>query len=114
MTARANAEKPLSLATVAVLKAVADGYRHGFDIMDVAQLPSGTVYPILSRLEEGGFVRSRWERPAIAQKEKRPPRRYYELTEAGTRALRLSIEYYRSVGGLLPVGGRPRPSRARG
>ena len=106
--------KPLSLSTVAILKAVSDGSRYGFDIMDVTHLPSGTVYPVLSRLEESALVRSQWERPAIAQKEKRPPRRYYEVTAAGTRALDAAIEYYRSLGGLLPTGTPARPTRARG
>ena len=93
--------RALSLATVAVLKAVADGYRYGFDIMDRTDLPSGTVYPILGRSEEAGLVRSHWEAQGVAHKEKRPPRRYYEISPAGARALRAAIEYYRTLGGLL-------------
>jgi DNA-binding PadR family transcriptional regulator len=102
----------LSFTAVAVLKALADGSRYGFDVMDAAALPSGTVYPILGRLEEGGYVRSRWESAAVAQKAKRPPRRYYELTAAGREALAASLEYYRTLGGRVPLGARP--SRARG
>lgn len=106
--------KPLSLSATAVLKAVADGVQYGFDIMDATGLPSGTVYPILGRLERGGYVRSRWERHATAQREKRPPRRYYELTAAGERVLHESIEHYRTLGGRLPARPpRPAPGTSR-
>jgi DNA-binding PadR family transcriptional regulator len=106
--------RPLSPTTVAVLQAVAGGVRHGFDIMDTTALPSGTVYPILGRLERAGFVRSRWEAPTVAQREKRPPRRYYEISAAGARVLAMSVEHYRALGG----GGRgtpgltPKPQRS--
>jgi len=103
--------RPLSLATVTVLKAVADGVRYGFDIIDATGLPSGTVYPILGRLEKASFVRARWEAARIAQRDKRPPRRYYEISAAGARALAQSIEHYRTLGGLIPAGPLPRPSR---
>ena len=41
----------LSYTGLFVLQALAQGYRFGFDIMDVTRLPSGTVYPALRRLE---------------------------------------------------------------
>jgi len=91
--------KPLSLSAVAVLDAIARQIRHGFDIMDATGLPSGTVYPILGRLERDSYVRSRWEAQATASREKRPPRRYYEVTAAGAKALAHSVEYYRTLGG---------------
>jgi DNA-binding PadR family transcriptional regulator len=102
----------LSFTTAAVLKALADGSRYGFDVMEAAGLPSGTVYPILGRLEEGGYVRSQWESAAIAQKARRPARRYYEITAAGRRALADSLEHYRTLGGRIPVNARP--AKARG
>ena len=66
--------KPLSLSALAVLSAVSRSVRYGFDIMDATNLPSGTVYPVLGRLERDGYVRSKWESQATAQREKRPPR----------------------------------------
>ena len=66
--------------------ALARGVRHGFDVIDATGLPSGTVYPILRRMEDAGMVRSRWEPVERARKEARPPRRYYELTGAGADA----------------------------
>jgi PadR family transcriptional regulator, regulatory protein PadR len=73
----------LSSATALVLDALARGSRHGFDIIDATGLPSGTVYPILRRLEQESLATSRWESPRIAQQEQRPPRRYYVLTRDG-------------------------------
>ena len=93
--------KPLSLTTVAVLSAVSRSVRYGFDIMDATELPSGTVYPVLGRLERDGYVRSKWEAQSVAQREKRPPRRYYEITASGSRALATSVEHYRTLGGRL-------------
>jgi PadR family transcriptional regulator, regulatory protein PadR len=69
--------------TALVLQALLDGVHHGFDIMDATGLPSGTVYPILRRLDAEGLVRSRWERDTVARREQRPPRRYYELSAGG-------------------------------
>ena len=101
--------KPLSLSSIAVLAAISQGIRYGFDIMDAAELPSGTVYPVLGRLERDGYVRSKWESHAVAQREKRPPRRYYEITAAGSRTLAASVEHYRTLGGKLGLT-RPKPS----
>src|SRR6187397_236939 len=94
-----NPPKPLSLSAVAVLDAIARRIRHGFDIMDATRLPSGTVYPILGRLERDAYVRSRWEAQTTASREKRPPRRYYEVTATGAKVLVHSIEHYRTLGG---------------
>jgi DNA-binding PadR family transcriptional regulator len=90
-------DKPLGFATVQVLHAIASGSAYGFDVCDLTSLPSGTVYPALSRLEQAGLVRSRWERADIAQREKRPPRRYYEITAQGVTALDTSLERYRAL-----------------
>ena len=73
----------LTYPTALVLQALLDGHHHGFDIMDATGLPSGTVYPILRRLDAEGCVRSRWEKEGVARREQRPPRRYYELTAGG-------------------------------
>ncbi len=78
---------PLSPALIAVLQALVDGAGYGFDIIDATGLPSGTVYPALARLEDESLVSSRWEAHRIAQRDKRPPRRYYEVTPAGQRRL---------------------------
>lgn len=80
-----------------VLEAVASGVGYGFDIMDRTDLPSGTVYPALSRLERDGLVRSRWEDARIAHLEKRPPRRYYEVTPEGRERLAEALVHFREL-----------------
>ena len=74
-------------STALVLEALSHGYHYGFDIMDATNLPSGTVYPILRRLERESMVTSQWEDSEVAQNEPRPQRRYYELTADGRKAL---------------------------
>lgn len=96
------AEPALSYTALFVLQALARGYRFGFDIMDVTQLPSGTVYPALRRLESFGFVVSDWEEDARARKHARPRRRYYELTPGGRRMLAVADARYRAVQTLFP------------
>jgi DNA-binding PadR family transcriptional regulator len=92
----------MSAAAVSVLQAVANGVEYGFDVIDRTGLPSGTVYPALSRLERDGYVRSAWEDADRAHRDGRPARRYYRITAPGTRALRNAVEYYRSLIPLIP------------
>jgi len=73
--------------TALVLRAVAAGYRYGFDVMEACGLPSGTAYPALRRLEKAQLLRSRWEPADEAHAEGRPRRRTYELTSEGRAIL---------------------------
>ncbi len=104
----------LSHSAAAILQALANGYQYGFDIMDITGLPSGTVYPALRRLEETGFIDSKWERPGIAQREQRPPRKYYDLTPDGRDALAEAVKRYRHLESIVPQGAKIKPSRQRG
>ena len=72
---RPMTRRSLGSSTILVLQALARGFRYGFDVMDATELPSGTVYPILSKLEAAGLARSAWEDARIARREKRPPLR---------------------------------------
>lgn len=94
--------KTLGMTTVQILHAVGAGTRYGFDIMDATDLPSGTVYPALSRLERQGLVRGRWEAHRIARQERRPPRKYYQITKDGKRRLLEAAERIRAVERTLP------------
>ena len=63
---------------------------YGYDLMKAAKLPSGTLYPMLARLQQEGLVDSEWE----AQRQDaggRPPRKYYRLTAEGLRVARLEL-----------------------
>ena len=102
----------LSHAATAVLQAVRQGYRHGFDVIGATGLPSGTVYPALRRLEEQRLVTAAWENAKLAQQSQRPPRRYYEVTALGDAALEVALARYRML--AAPARGRARlkPSKA--
>jgi PadR family transcriptional regulator PadR len=90
-------KRGLSMTAVQVIQAIAAGYRYGFDVMDATGLPSGTVYPALSRLERDGLLRSSWESADVAHTEKRPPRRYYRVTAAGVQALEAALDRLRRL-----------------
>jgi len=100
-----------TLPTTLVLHALASGVRHGFDIIDVTALASGTVYPILRRLEREALVAAQWEDVRIAQDEQRPPRRYYELTPAGHAALEAALARHRVPPAIASRLRRLRPVR---
>ena len=91
------AQKSLSIAALTVLHAVASGVHHGFDIIDETGLPSGTVYPALSRMERDGLLRSEWQPVEEARAAKRPPRRYYRITAEGVRVLNDAIGRVRAL-----------------
>jgi PadR family transcriptional regulator PadR len=102
----------LTYSTTLVLHALAHGVRHGFDILDATELPSGTVYPILRRLERGALVSAHWEDAAIAHKEQRPPRRYYELTAAGKAVFETAAARYRVPRAVASRARRLRPAQS--
>ncbi len=100
----------LTHSVAVVLLAVSRGVRYGFDIIDASGLQSGTVYPILRRLEDAGLLRARWEPVQEARGEKRPPRRYYQLTGAGAEALSESLQRHPGLAHALA----PRAATTRG
>lgn len=54
----------------------------GSDIMKEKRIWSGTLYPILGRLEEAGWLRSEWE-ATDPREEGRPRKRFYWITALG-------------------------------
>ena len=77
----------MSLQTLRVLEAFLDNPTDelsGADVQKRSTLASGTLYPILLRLESAGWFTSRWESidPSSAG---RPRRRLYRLTASGLR-----------------------------
>ena len=75
----------LSHTSALILQSIGTAHHYGFDVMEVTGLPSGTVYPALRRLERDRLIASRWEELPAGRR--RPARRYYKLTAAGTTAL---------------------------
>jgi PadR family transcriptional regulator PadR len=73
------------LKVLAALLADPHADRYGLQLMQDTGLPSGTLYPILVRLERAGWVASQWENVDPVA-EGRPSRRYYRLTADGEAA----------------------------
>jgi PadR family transcriptional regulator, regulatory protein PadR len=65
--------------------------RSGAEIHLATNVGSGTLYPLLLRLEEAGWLKSEWETIDPAE-EGRPRRRYYTITGAGQRAAREALQ----------------------
>ena len=90
---------------LAAFLAAPDDDRYGLEIMRDTGLASGTLYPILVRLERAGWVTAAWEEiDPVA--EGRPSRRYYRLTPHGVTTGRselaaLNAQLTRATG---PVG----------
>jgi PadR family transcriptional regulator, regulatory protein PadR len=83
----------MTLSTQLVLQAFLEDPTqelYGLEIGAAAGLPSGTVHPILARLEGLGWLESRWEEidPRL---EGRPSRRYYQLTASGAQNAREAL-----------------------
>ena len=84
-----------------VLESIAGGHRFGFEIMEVSGLPDGTVYPALRRLEGAGLLQAEWEAEERAHRERRPQRRYYDLTPEGCEMLERARSRYPHLGGVF-------------
>src|SRR4051812_23927143 len=70
--------------------------RYGFDLLKETGIQSGTLYPNLIRLENMGWLTSRWEETS----KRGPRRRLYRLTGEGEPAARRLIARVREKGGL--------------
>lgn len=83
---------------VLLLSVLSSGPAHGYAIIaalrersdQAVDLPEGTVYPALHRLERDGLVASRWDDAAGRR------RRCYEITAAGREALVVRREEWRA------------------
>lgn len=99
-------------ATLDVMEAllVSEGGVHGYAIAQAAKKPTGSVYPILARLESAGWLESFWE--TEEQTAGVPRKRFYHLTPNGTAGARdLLIE---RRGALPSAPGQATPLRRPG
>src|SRR5258708_1221962 len=74
----------MTIQTLTVLKVLLDdptAEQYGLELTEKTGLRSGTLYPILMRLEREGWADSAWEDSAIPQTHGRPRRRYYCLSK---------------------------------
>jgi PadR family transcriptional regulator len=86
-----------------LLSVLSRGPGHGYEIITrlrdrsdgAFELPEGTVYPALHRLEEAGLLASTWE--AVSGRR----RRIYRLTTAGEAALAAEAKQWREFSGSM-------------
>jgi PadR family transcriptional regulator PadR len=97
MTSAIGRELKRGTLEMILLKLLAEREMYGYQLNTTLQrrseeqfqLKEGTLYPVLYRLEDAGFIEARWE-----TQERGTPRKYYRLTEAGTgRLLTLMAEW---------------------
>ncbi|MHC4259982.1 MAG: PadR family transcriptional regulator [Planctomycetota bacterium] len=81
-----------------ILNAIKGTSLYGYDIVRILRdidglvINEGTIYPILSRLKQEGFVRTK-----IIESAEGPPRKYYELTAKGEKILSEMNDYWRDI-----------------
>ena len=81
MARKPNSSKQTE-AMLAALLGAATRWRHGYDLSTETGLKSGTLYPILMRLERLGWLEARWEDEPAPGK---PRRHLYRLTGMGAK-----------------------------
>ena len=84
----------LTQTTLRVLQAFMDDVateQSGTDIWEKTKIGSGSRYPIMARLEDAGWLTSRWEE-LNPEEAGRPRRRYYRLTMNGQTWARAALE----------------------
>lgn len=70
---------------LAALLDAREHWSHGYELASLTGIRSGTLYPLLIRLEAQGYLEAEWQQPAASG---RPPRHGYRLTVAGQRFAR--------------------------
>ena len=85
--------------------------RYGLEIARETGLKTGTLHPILARLQQAGWVESYWEAPAKHEDEGRPRRRYYRFTDEGARLARPVVTAVSARSATRRSNLRPQPGQ---
>ncbi len=96
----------LSKQTLALLEALLKHplqWHHGYALNQQTGLFSGTLYPILMRLEKAGWLETRWEDTHVPG---RPPRHFYRLTSDGREWAREELGAARASKFWKPIHGK--------
>jgi PadR family transcriptional regulator, regulatory protein PadR len=75
---------PQTLSVLIALRDCGQDWMYGLELSAATALKSGSLYPLLIRVNDRGLVESRWLEP---EKPGRPPRHAYRLTGAGRAAI---------------------------
>ena len=99
----------MTLPTARVLDALLSqpgDWQHGYALMKRADLSSGTLYPLLARLLDDGWLETDWEDPAEPG---RPRRHLYRLTALGQASAREALARARQRWALQSPNPKPIP-----
>jgi PadR family transcriptional regulator PadR len=102
----------ITIPTARILAALLtepDADRYGLELMQSTGLASGSLYPILHRLQEAGWLEARWEQ-IDPSAQGRPARRFYRLTPDGAVNARQALAELRAqtaVPGAAPGAVNP-------
>jgi transcriptional regulator len=100
MSLDAKLDLPQGTLDLLILKAISIQPQHGWAISErihqvsraTLQIPQGSLYPALHRLERRGWIRASWGASDNNRRAK-----YYELTRAGRRQLETEAEDWRKL-----------------
>jgi len=98
-----NAEPRISADALRVLGAMLEdplAWHYGLRLSQDAEIASGTIYPMLARLENAKWLESCWEARS-PDNEGRPPRRLYKLTGLGERKATEHLEEIARLAGRV-------------
>lgn len=99
-------ELPQGTLDLLILKALSLGPQHGWAISErlhqvsraTLQIPQGSLYPALHRLERRGWISARWDASDNNRRAK-----FYELTRTGQRQLRAETEDWRRLTAVVDL-----------
>jgi PadR family transcriptional regulator, regulatory protein PadR len=91
-----NIQLKKGVIEILIMKLLSQEKMYGYQLLQeldkksegVFKMKEGTLYPVLYRLEDNGFISSIWEEPDRSSPDKRPmPRKYYQITTDGRKEL---------------------------
>lgn len=105
MSSSSRIELPQGTLDLLILRTLALGPQHGWAISqriqqistDVLQVPQGSLYPALHRLDRRGWISSSWD---VSDNNRKA--RYYQLSPAGRKQLEKETEVWRKL--VVAVG----------
>ena len=105
-TKQTKSDLPQGTLDLLILKIVALGPVHGYSIAqrlqqvsrDVVQVPQGSLYPALHRLENRGLLAAEWTETQTGREAK-----FYRLTRKGTAQLEMETASWRRLTGAVGV-----------
>ena len=101
--------RPPSPQTTTLLFTLAEdptAWQHGYELCQATGLKAGSLYPILMRLADRGWLEAKWETEIPAG---RPPRHLYRLTATGRTQVRELARAQAASDGARPARLRPQP-----